>query len=223
MRVDAVIARQVPPVRPPGNRRRAEAPGPRGDALYGSAVSEPTPSFFARVWLAWACFFRVIFDPAFARSLQQPAAAALPPAEVERPKLEEPAKAAEPAREDTSALELLALLQREGRLVDFLQQDVASFSDADVGVAARVVHEGCRKALREHVAIVPVRDEAEGAKLTVPAGYDPGAVKLVGDVRGKAPYSGVLRHRGWRAEKLSLPPAVGGHDARVLAPAEVEL
>jgi hypothetical protein len=177
----------------------------------------------ARIGLAFVCFFRVIFDSRFAAKLRAPAPAltpareepALPPASVR--------EAPPPAETTGAALELLALFQREGRLVDFLQQDIAAFSDADVGAAARVVHDGCRKALLDHAEIVPVRGESEGAKITVDAGYDADAVKLVGDVRGKAPYTGVLRHRGWRAAKLSLPRAVDGHDEHVLAPAEVEL
>ena len=205
-----------------------------------------------RLWFAWVCFFRVLFDPAFAgrawraRS-EEPA---LPPAEPAPTKklprkkqaspavpapTTEPTPAAEPApvaaaprKEDADAgagpaLQLLALLQREGRLIDFLEQDIAAFADAEVGAAARVVHEGCRKALREHTKLQPVRAEAEGASLTLPAGYDPAEVKLTGNVQGAAPYKGVLRHRGWRASSISLPVSMRGHDPRVLAPAEVEL
>jgi hypothetical protein len=120
-------------------------------------------------------------------------------------------------------LQLLSLLQREGRFVDFLQQDITSFPDADIGAAARVVHEGCRRALRAHAKIEPVRSENEGTLVRLDAGFDADEVKLVGDVHGPAPYAGVLRHRGWRAKTMELPQIVGGHDARVLAPAEVEL
>jgi hypothetical protein len=200
---------------------------PRWSDVWFAAVADPTPNVFLRFWLAFACFFRVIFDPRFAASVS--ARPAELPAPAPTPALAPPAETAvtkpsEKQREhEGAALELLALLQREGRLVDFLEQDIASFSDADVGTAARVVHEGCRKALRDHAEIVPVRDEAEGTQVNIEAGYDPTSVKLVGDVRGKAPYSGVLRHRGWRARKLSLPVPVDGHDERVLAPAEVEL
>jgi hypothetical protein len=166
------------------------------------------------------CFFKVLFDGAFAArvwSVRQAAAPTLP-AKAEAPALEPPAKA-----EDRSALQLLSLLQREGRLVDFLQQDIAAFPDADVGAAARVVHEGCRRALKSHAEITPVRSEDEGVRVQVPAGFDADAVKLVGEVRGEPPYAGVLRHRGWRALKLELPSVVGDFDARILAPAEVEL
>jgi hypothetical protein len=115
------------------------------------------------------------------------------------------------------------LFQREGRLVDFLEQDVATFTDADVGAAARVVHEGCRRALRAHAKVAPIRSEEEGTRVTLAAGFPPAEVKLRGNVAGAGPYTGVLRHRGWRALDLTLATPVVGHDARVLAPAEVEL
>lgn len=123
----------------------------------------------------------------------------------------------------TPALQLLALLQREGRLVDFLEQDIVPFSDAEIGAAVRVVHEGCRKAIRGHATIEPVMEQDEGATVTVPNGYNPAEVKLSGDVRGNAPYKGVVRHRGWRAAAISLPTPVKGHDPAILAPAEVEI
>jgi hypothetical protein len=175
-------------------------------------------SFLSRVLFAWTCYFRILFDGAFAsRAGSVRGAKALPA----------PARAPTPspttATDATSALQLLSLLQREGRLVDFLQQDVAAFSDADVAAAARVVHEGCRKALSSHVTVEAVRTEEEGARVTLAAGFDADQVKLVGDVKGEPPYTGVLRHRGWRAAKINLPRLVGEHDTRVLAPAEVDL
>lgn len=118
---------------------------------------------------------------------------------------------------------LLGLLQREGRLVDFLQQDISTFSDADIGAAARLVHAGCRRALAEHVPVQPVVEQSEGAPFRVQVGYDPSAFKLTGRVAGQAPYDGVLRHRGWRAVEVRLPEPVGGVDDAVLAPAEVEI
>ena len=172
-------------------------------------TTDPDLSFLTRLWFAWLCSFRVLFDGRFAaRVWTVRDVPALPPARES---------------DTTAALQLLSLLQREGRLVDFLQQDITSFPDADVGVAARVVHEGCRKAMRTHAEIEPVRPEAEGARVSLEAGFDADTVKLVGDVKGEPPYAGVLRHRGWRAKKITLPSLVGGHDAHVLAPAEVEL
>jgi Domain of unknown function (DUF2760) len=186
----------------------------------------PAISFVTRLWFAWLCSFRVLFDARFAARVWtvRDDAPALPrsssPVHAGAPSL-----APSPARvaDSAPALQLLSLMQREGRLVDFLQQDIADYADADVGVAARVVHEGCRKALRAHADIEPVRPEEEGARVKLEAGFDADAVKLVGDVKGQPPYAGVLRHRGWRAKKLALPELLGGHDARILAPAEVEL
>lgn len=124
---------------------------------------------------------------------------------------------------ERGALLLLSLLQREGRFVDFLQQDVTSFDDSQVGAAARVVHDGCRRALESHLKVEPIRAEAEGDSTTLEAGYDVQAVKLVGNVSGKPPYKGNVQHRGWRAVSLELPREVGAHDPSVLAQAEVEL
>lgn len=192
------------------------------------AVTEPAQplSFFSRFIFAYVAFFRVLFDGLYAAKLESagpslalpepPAPKPLPPAPA--PKKEEPAKPSTDA-----ALQLLSLLQREGRFIDFLEEDVASFADADIGAAARVVHAGCRKALREHVKLAPVRTEEEGAKLTLPEPLDAAEIKLTGNVAGKGPYTGTLRHRGWRAEEITLPTAVAGHDAHVLAQAEVEL
>jgi hypothetical protein len=193
-------------------------------------VPDAPPSFFARLWLAIVCALRVIVDP----SLAQRVVRALGPAphEAEPAPSTKPSEgsarpaAAPPARVEsdrTEALAVLALLQREGRLVDFLQQDIDAFGDAEVGSAARVVHSGCRKALRGAFDIVRIRDEAEGASITVPEGFDGRSVKLTGNVRGSAPYRGVLRHAGWRVKGVRLPEVVKGHDATVIAPAEVEL
>jgi hypothetical protein len=115
----------------------------------------------------------------------------------------------------------LALLQREGRLVDFIEQDIAAFPDADIGAAARVVHEGCRRALHAHARVTSVRHEAEGARVTLE--HPSEEVKLVGNVAGAAPFRGVLRHRGWRVENLALPHLVGAQNAELVAPAELEL
>jgi len=183
----------------------------------------PLP-FFTRLWFAWLAYFRVLFDGAFAAKVQ-----ALSSGVEEAPKLpakkEEappPKKVEEKKPSFDPALQLLALLQREGRFVDFLEEDVASFADADIGAAARVVHAGCRKALREHVKLEPVRGEEEGTKVTLPE-VDPSEVKLTGNVTGKGPHTGTLRHKGWRATEVKLPTPVAGHDARVVAQAEVEL
>ena len=124
---------------------------------------------------------------------------------------------------DTAALQLLGLMQREARFVDFIQEDVAPYSDAEIGAAARVVHEGCRKVLREHFAIAPVRAEAEGSRITLPAGFDAAAVRLTGNVVGQAPFTGTLSHRGWQVTDVKLPQLTDIQAAKVIAQAEVEL
>ncbi len=186
-------------------------------------MTEETLPFGTRFFLAFAAFFAVLFDGTFAARVQKLKSGApeLPPAPEPEP--EPPPAPAAQERNLEPALQLLSLLQREGRLVDFLQQDIADFSDADIGAAARVVHDGCAKALGAHAKVEPLRSENEGARVTLEAGFDAAAVKLTGNVSGKPPFSGVLRHRGWRAASIELPELVGDYDATVLAPAEVEL
>lgn len=200
---------------------------------YNGPVSDASLPFFSRFLLSFACWFRVVFDGVFAAQVRNlaagdalatagPPAPALVPASPPSSAPSAPSVPEGPGPNE-GALSLLALLQREGRLVDFIRQDVAGFSDADVGAAARVVHEGCRRALDAHFRIETVRAEEESTRVTVEPGFDPDAIKLTGNVRGDAPFSGTLRHRGWRAAEVTLPELVGKHDRRVLAPAEVEL
>lgn len=187
------------------------------------AVSAPSLPFFTRLWFAWACFFRVLFDGVYAAELKEGSRALpAPPTPAKLPERAPAAPRPEPPRTD-AALQLLALLQREGRLVDFLEEDLAGAEDADIGAAARVVHAGCRKALRDHVKLEPVRSEEEGGRVTLPEGFDAAAIKLTGNVQGHAPYTGTLRHRGWRAASITLPAAVGDAEVRIVAQAEVEL
>ena len=128
-----------------------------------------------------------------------------------------------PERLHASGLLLLSALQREGRLVDFLQQDVAAFSDEQVGAAARVVHSGCRKLLHQYFELEPAAKEAEGSSITVAKGFDPQHVRLTGNVAGEPPFRGTVRHHGWVAREIRLPAPSESLDPRVLAPAEVEI
>jgi len=121
------------------------------------------------------------------------------------------------------ALALLALLQREGRLVDFLREPLDGFSDADIGAAARDVHRGCAKVLAQHLSLEAVMPGAEEAKVTVPKGFDPAEIRLIGEAKGEPPFSGTLRHHGWRVVDAKLPALAEGVDRTVVAPAEVEL
>jgi hypothetical protein len=183
-------------------------------------MTAPHPGFFTRLGLAFVAFFRTLFDAAFGAGVLQLRQGELPAPEAPPPEPEKPA-----FRETSAdaALQLLGILQREGRFIDFLEEDISAFSDADVGTAARVVHEGCRKALREHVTLTPVRTEAEGERITVPAGFDAAEVRLTGNVVGEPPFTGTLQHRGWRVKEVRLPQLAAAHDPHVLAPAELEV
>lgn len=130
---------------------------------------------------------------------------------------------AETLDESRGALHLLAILQRDGRLVDFLTEDVAGFSDAEVGGAARLVHDGCKKVMSEYFKVEPVRSEEEGANLTVDKGFNAAELRLTGNVTGEPPYKGTLAHAGWRVTDVNLPALPDDADANVIAPAEVEL
>lgn len=122
-----------------------------------------------------------------------------------------------------AALQLLALLQQEARFIDFIQEDLLDYSDADVGAAARVVHEGGQKVLKEYFSLAVVRDEQEESRISLPEGFDATAIRLTGNVVGKAPYNGTLIHRGWKVTEVKLPKLTEGHDVFIIAPAEVEL
>lgn len=122
-----------------------------------------------------------------------------------------------------AALQLLALLQQEARFIDFIQEDLIGFSDAEVGAAARVVHEGGKKVLQDYFTLAAVRDEQEESRITVAEGFDATAVRLTGNVVGQAPFTGTLVHRGWKVTDLRLPKLAEGHDAHIIAPAEIEL
>jgi hypothetical protein len=126
---------------------------------------------------------------------------------------------------EAEIVSFLATLQERGRLVDFLMEDVTTYDDAQVGAAARVVHEGCRAALQEHFKIRSVREENEGSSVTIPVGYGADEYRLIGNIRGAGPFSGTLVHRGWKTEGVKLPRILRVNSDRLptIAPAEVEL
>jgi hypothetical protein len=108
-------------------------------------------------------------------------------------------------------------------MVDFLQEDLTSFSDEEVGAAARVVHSGGKKVITEYFALSPIRSEDEETRVTIEEGFDSQSVRLTGNVTGNAPFSGTLIHKGWKADKVTLPKLSENYNASVIAPAEVEL
>ncbi|WP_338848996.1 DUF2760 domain-containing protein [Massilia sp. W12] len=183
------------------------------------------PSFLARIPLALRALFAILFDGAYALRVQQldnpPPAPAPAPAPVPAPV---PAPAPELKHADSaSALQLLALLQRDARLLDFVHEDLRGHADADIGAAARLVHEGCGKVLREHFSLAPVLQAEEGSPYQVQAGYDAASLHVSGNVAGAPPFAGTLTHRGWQATDVRLPQLAAGHDTRILAQAEVEV
>lgn len=187
--------------------------------------------FGKRVSYAARCFFAVLsrgeVPEDIAPEVVRGAAAAPAPVREEEPAALPPAERVEapPAEESSDrAVQLLALLQRDGRLVDFLSEDIAPYQDAQIGAAVRELHASCRTALEQYVTLEPVIDGEEDSPVTVPEGFDPAAVKLVGNVTGRPPLRGLLRHRGWRVARInlpSLPPQGAGRE--VVAPAEVEI
>lgn len=138
-----------------------------------------------------------------------------------------PAKPSAPApRAEAEVVAFLALLQEHGRLVDFAKEEIAAASDAQIGSAARVVHAGCRKVLNEYFEIKPLQNSPEGSQLTLEAGYDAPAYRLLGSVPENPPYRGKLLHPGWIAQSVKLPRVTGTTEKSpwpVLAPAEIEV
>ena len=184
--------------------------------------------FWERVAVAFRCFFSILFHGEIpddiAQKLVKPAipvqrapATATPPVsrlkEVERPA----------AEVFDRAVQMLALLQRDGRLIDFLAENVSAYPDAQLGGAVRTIHETCRQVLDQYVKLEPILNAEEDQPVTVPAGFDPAAIKLIGNVAGEPPVRGVLRHKGWRVKEVNLPPLPQGAGRMVVAPAEVEL
>lgn len=152
-----------------------------------------------------------------------PTPAAAPPPAAAAPAPPPAPSVSAPGTDRATALRLLALLQREGRLVDFVEEKLDGFTDAEIGAAARIVHAGCRKVIDETFPLEAILPDAEGAAVTVPKGFDAGRIRLTGNVVGAGPWKGALRHRGWRVKEVRLAPAPQGGDLAVLAPAEVEL
>jgi hypothetical protein len=147
-----------------------------------------------------------------------------------------PAPSAEPAkpapippapRAEAEIVSLLAALQEKGRFVDFLMDDITPYEDAQVGAAARVVHQGCRAVLDEHFAIEPVQSTAEGSPVTVPADHAADEYRLTGNLSGETPFTGTLVHKGWKTSSVKLPRLIDvtGDEKRLpaIAPAEVEI
>lgn len=195
-----------------------------------------------RLFLAFQCFWLILFGKKLPPSIAPyvPDQLALPEGGKEAEPVARPAEKAPLAAERTAppvekkkpdlaqhhrdgALALLALLQREGRLVDFLRESLDGHDDATIGAASRDVHRGCKKVLDEHFTFEPMMPGEEDSAVTVPKGFDPTEIRLIGEAKGEPPFKGTLRHHGWRATTAKLPGLADGIDRSVVAPAEVEV
>jgi hypothetical protein len=162
----------------------------------------------SRLGVAFQAFRRVLGDARVAEKVKP----LLGPPEPEKPKK----LSGEPLR-------LLALLQREGRVLDFLLEDIAAATDEQIGAGVRELHRKAQAVVKEHLTLEPVLPQEEGASVEVPAGFDPSAVRLTGNVTGQPPFKGVVKHHGWRVKDYKLPPPPEGQDELVVAQADVEL
>ena len=184
-----------------------------------------------RVSTAFRAFFGSLFNAdtasrvsqaLSAKGLPAPVPVATPPAPEPKPvefKKPEPKKPTQ-----SEAITLLATLQREARLVDFLKEDLSGYADEQVGAAVRVIQRDSAKVLDRFFALQPVVADEEGAKVNVPTGFDAARYRLTGKVTGAPPFAGTLQHHGWEATKCELPQFTGSDSAaKTVAPAEVEV
>jgi hypothetical protein len=175
-----------------------------------------------RISLAFRCFFNLLFGGALSDDtlkdlkLSRREAATRPA----------PAAAAAPAapavKTSDGALQILAIMQRDARLVDFLMEDITGYQDDQIGAAVRELHDQCRDAIARYVTLQPVIDGVEGTFAKAPSN-DPNVVKFIGNVPAKPPAGGTLRHKGWRVAKVNLPALSGKQDVTIVAPAEIEI
>lgn len=174
--------------------------------------------FGKRFSYAFKSFFGILssgeIPPDVARELVQPPA---PVAPVQQPPL------AAPVESSDRAVQMLAILQRDGRLIDFLTEDISPYPDAQIGAAVRDLHQNCKQTLERYVTLEPVIASEEGQPVTVQEPVDPAEIKLIGNVSGRPPLRGLLRHRGWRVSAVNLPPLPSGAGRSVVAQAEVEI
>jgi hypothetical protein len=180
-----------------------------------------------RIVLAFRAFFNLLFSGELSSevlivlNLSRRSAAA--PAKAGAPsKAAAPVPIAPAVRTSDGALQILAILQRDSRLIDFLMEDVSAYSDDQIGAAVRELHDQCRDAIARYVTLAPVIDGVEGTYAKAPA-RDPNLVKFVGNVPAQTPAGGTLRHKGWRASKVDLPSLSAKQDATIIAPAEIEI
>lgn len=175
-----------------------------------------------RISCGLRCFFSILFrgeiPQSLALELGKPSTVAGLTADTPEPKAE-----GKPSESFDRAIQMLALLQRDGRLIDFLAEDISPYPDAQLGAAVRSVHESTRKVLDQYVKLEPIIGSDEDSPVTVQAGFDPASIRVIGNATGNPPLRGLLRHRGWRATEVRLPSLPEGTGRSVVAPAEVEV
>jgi Domain of unknown function (DUF2760) len=183
------------------------------------------PSFGARVAYAVRCFFAVLFHATIPPEILAALTSAPPVGGTAPAAAPPPAAPAPRVPEDPGerAVQMLAIFQRDGRLVDFLREDLSAYTDAQVGAAVRDVHANCRRALDRYLPVEAVLADEEGQATVVSAPVDPATVRLVGNVGQQATYRGTVRHRGWRVGRIALPPLLAADARLIVAPAEVEV
>ena len=120
-------------------------------------------------------------------------------------------------------LHSLSILQRDGRLLDFFDEDLSQYEDEQIGAAVRSIQEDCKKTIKKYIDAKPVLESEEGDIVKIDPGFDIDAIKLVGNVSGEPPFEGVLKHRGWKAGKKELPKLSDIQDSGIIIPAEVEI
>src|ERR1039457_5531139 len=173
--------------------------------------------FSTRLSFAFRCFFSLLFQGEIPQDVWQ-SFGLFRSAAPAKPVTDKPT----PESLDR-AVQMLALFQRDGRLVDFLTEDVSPYPDGQLGAAVRSIHTSCRQVLDRYLKLEPVLSSEEDQPVTVPVGFDPAAIKLVGNVAGEPPLRGLLRHRGWRVTEVNLPSLPQGTGRAIVAPAEVEI
>jgi hypothetical protein len=180
--------------------------------------------FSTRLSFAFRCFFSLLFQGEIPQDILQtlgiPKMAVAPVGTGTKTNSAAPKPSAESL---DRAVQMLALLQRDGRIVDFLEEDVSSYPDGQLGAAVRSIHTSCRQVLARYLKLEPIISSEEDQFVTVPVGFDPAAIKLVGNVTGEPPIRGLLRHRGWRVTEVTLPSLPQGSGRAIVAPAEVEV
>jgi len=181
-------------------------------------------AFSIRVSYAFRCFFSLLFSGTIPQDIGRAVAGANGPSAPSVPAAAKPKPSEKaPVESFDRAVQMLALLQRDGRLIDFLTEDVSPYPDSQLGAAVRTIHASCRQVLDRYLKLEPVISSEEDQPVTVPAGFDPAAVKLLGNVVGQPPVKGLLRHRGWRVTEVRLPSLPQGAGREIVAPAEVEI